>query len=124
VTTPDLLLVVEDDPDLRRFLSEALIVEGFTVRSAEHGFEALRFLEHKTPALVVLDLMLPWLDGFGVLARMRQNPATTELPVIVITGTRATEEQLRSFQPIRLLRKPFDLDAFRHAVWAMVGGAL
>jgi CheY-like chemotaxis protein len=118
----ELVLLVEDDHDLRQFLGDFLVLEGFNVRTAEHGIEALRFLEQKTPALVVLDLALPWMDGFGVLSVMRQKPQTAEIPVVVITGTQATEAQLRHFAPVHLLRKPFTTDDLLKLVLDLVPG--
>jgi two-component system chemotaxis response regulator CheY len=103
----ELLLIVEDDADLRRLLAEFFLTEGFNVRTAEHGIEALRFLENRTPAAVVLDLGLPYLDGIGVLQVMRDRPETKGTPVIVITGTGLRESSLAAFG-VRLVRKPFE----------------
>jgi DNA-binding response OmpR family regulator len=104
----ELLLVVEDDEALRFMLADFLVLEGFNVRTAEHGIEALRFLEQHSPGLVILDLVLPWVDGFGVLSTMRLRPSVVQTPVIVITGTNTTEQQLSPYKPVRLLRKPFE----------------
>jgi DNA-binding response OmpR family regulator len=101
------LLIVEDDDDLRRLLAEFFLAEGFTVRTAKHGIEALRFLENCTPAAVVLDLALPYVDGLGVLQAIRDRPQTKATPVIVITGTGLRESSLTAFG-VRLLRKPFE----------------
>lgn len=104
----ELVLIVEDDAELRQLLAEFLVSEGFNVRSAEHGIEALRFLDHRTPAIVVLDLALPWMDGIAVLSTMRSQLRTARIPVVVITGTDVTEQALRGLGPVRLLRKPFE----------------
>lgn len=82
------ILVVDDDPQARalyhRLADEAL--PGCPVISAENGAAALAILEHETPCLVILDLMMPEVDGFTVLEKMRMNPRTRQVPVLVISG--------------------------------------
>jgi DNA-binding response OmpR family regulator len=107
VTPFDLILIVEDDEALRDMLAKFLIFEGFNVRAAEHGIEALRWMEQTPPAAVVLDLVLPWMGGLGVLSAMREHRHNVKVPVIVTTGTSISEEELRQYGPVRLLRKPF-----------------
>jgi len=107
----ELVIIVEDDAPLRDLLAKFLIFEGFNVRAAEHGIEALRWMEQARPAAVVLDLGLPWMDGLGVLSAMRVDPKNAKVPVIVITGSEISEGALASFGPVRLLRKPFEPEA-------------
>jgi two-component system chemotaxis sensor kinase CheA len=105
------ILVVEDDPNLRHLLETALIGADFDVRSAEHGGEALRMLRDGDFAGVVLDLVLPWVNGIEVLSSMRADRRLASLPVLVITGTPMMEHELRAFRPLRLLHKPFAIVA-------------
>jgi CheY-like chemotaxis protein len=77
---------------------------GFSVRSTAHGAEALRLLDHETPNLIVLDLMLPWINGVEVLTTVRQQPRLLNVPIIVVTGTATTAFDLRAFVPLRLMR--------------------
>jgi CheY-like chemotaxis protein len=85
------ILVVDDDPDAREILSYAVEYVGLGAMSVEDGLEAIDVLlkEGKVlPVLVLLDLMMPGLDGFTVLSRMRAHPTTRHIPVIVVTAAR------------------------------------
>src|SRR5712691_9166648 len=80
------VLVVEDEPDIRDLLSFHLAREGFEVRTAGTGLQGLREVKAKHPDLVVLDLMLPELNGLEVCRRLRQDPDTASIPVIMLTA--------------------------------------
>ena len=80
------VLVVEDEPDIRDLLAFHLEREGFQVTRATTGPEALRQLRVAPPDLVILDLMLPEMDGLEVCRRLRADPATAALPVIMLTA--------------------------------------
>src|ERR1043165_4044395 len=83
----DYLLIVEDDPDILRLLDAALTFRGYRVISAHNGKEALEIIQIKRPAIIITDIMMPKLDGFGLVHRLRINPETRELPVIFLTAT-------------------------------------
>jgi CheY-like chemotaxis protein len=102
-------LVIEDDADLRRLVELVLVQEGLHVRGASEGTEALRLIEEASPDLIVLDLMLPWVNGIEVLARLRQELHLANVPVIVTTGTATSAFDLRSFAPVHVMHKPLDL---------------
>jgi len=104
------VLVVEDDAGVRRLLEHALLDAGFEVAFATHGAEALRFLRERPVLAVMLDLVLPWVNGIEVLADMRADARLMKVPVLVITGTSTHEHDLRAFQPVVVVRKPFDAD--------------
>lgn len=101
------ILVVDDDPDARWIMAEALVEHGFEVGEAENGAEAMKQFEARSPDLVILDLGLPGIGGLDVLKWLR---ATNDVPIIVVTG--------RGAQPDRVLGlelgaddyvvKPFD----------------
>jgi DNA-binding response OmpR family regulator len=80
------VLVVEDEPDIRNLLVVNLTREGFRCRTAATGAEALRAVKAGAPDLVVLDLMLPEMDGLEVCRRLRQDPGTASLPIIMLTA--------------------------------------
>lgn len=105
------ILVVEDHADTRRMLEDLLTNAGFRVLSAENGAEALRLLATEAPDLMVLDLILPWVNGVEVLRTVRDHPQLRGVPVLVVTGTMTSEFELRTFRPIRVLRKPLNIDA-------------
>ena len=104
------ILVVEDDEPLRNLMESLLLMEGFEVRSAVDGPQALRLIDEQTPDLIVLDLMLPWMNGIEVLTALRQQPHLLTVPVLVTTGTATSSFDLRSFNPVRVMRKPLDVD--------------
>jgi len=105
------VLVVEDDEALRRLIEQVLVFDGFKVLSAGHGAEALRLLNSVTPALVVLDLVLPWVNGLEVLATMRATPRLRNVPVLVVTGTLTTEWDVHAYHPLTILHKPVNVEA-------------
>jgi CheY-like chemotaxis protein len=102
------VLVVDDDPDIRDTLREVIEAEGFPVACAADGCEALAALAGGLrPSLVVLDLMMPAMNGWEVLAWVRENLAVADLPVAVVSagGGRAPPPGATCF-----LQKPIDLD--------------
>jgi type II secretory ATPase GspE/PulE/Tfp pilus assembly ATPase PilB-like protein/ActR/RegA family two-component response regulator len=103
------LLVVEDEEMLRRVMKELLEREGFRVFEAADGVAALEELDRHAPDLMVLDLNLPRLDGYGVLSHLRARPATAKLPVIVLTAKGDEESEVRVFEfgATDYLTKPF-----------------
>lgn len=91
-TDRGLILVVEDDSFLRKLLVQRLQRERFSVQEANDGKEALACLSTRVPMLMLLDLMMPDVDGFQVLEQVRKNPKTKDLPVIVLSNV--GEQQL------------------------------
>jgi two-component system phosphate regulon response regulator PhoB len=80
------ILIVEDEKDIRELLAYSLGREGFTVIEADNGLLALNQASRKQPDLVILDLMLPGLDGLAVCKRLQRDPATADIPVIMLTA--------------------------------------
>ncbi len=80
------LLVVEDEQDLLEVLRFSLSREGFTVRTAENGEDAIRLVRQQKPDLIVLDLMLPTIDGLSVCRALRSNDQTRDVPVVMLTA--------------------------------------
>lgn len=97
------VLIVEDDGDLRRLFRTALMVDGFEVREASSGTQALRELEVSTPDLVVLDLILPGLSGLSVQEEIAAHAQTRSIPVIIVTASAMNLDQV---QVACVLRKP------------------
>jgi signal transduction histidine kinase/DNA-binding response OmpR family regulator len=87
------VLVVDDEPAVRRLVAETLSRDDVEVRQAGDGEEALAAIAHERPDAVVLDLIMPRLDGFQVLERLQADPETRSLPVIVLTARRLTPEE-------------------------------
>ncbi|MBM3908434.1 MAG: type II/IV secretion system protein [Gemmatimonadetes bacterium] len=103
------VLLVEDEDALRRVMKDLLEREGFTVFEAADGVKALDEIDRAAPDIVVLDLNLPRLDGYGVLSHLRARPATAELPVIVLTAKGDEDSEVRVFEfgASDYLTKPF-----------------
>ena len=91
-TTDCPILVVDDDAGNRDMMCRTLISAGYSVVEAEDGQAALTILEQRKPQLVILDLMMPVMDGFQFLAKLREEEKWRTLPVIVVTAKELTEE--------------------------------
>ena len=92
------ILVVEDDPPTRLMVSRLIEREGWLAVPAENGRRALELLKTFTPSVVLLDLLMPEVDGFSVLREMRANPAWRDIPVVVLTSLDLTGEVRRLLQ--------------------------
>jgi CheY-like chemotaxis protein len=104
------VLIVEDDDDVREMLAMLLRGENYEVMTATNGAEALNVMRHRRPCLVLLDLMMPVLDGFQVLARMTADPRLATVPVVILTGAGPLAERRAGGIKVEILRKPHDLD--------------
>lgn len=95
---PARVLVVEDEPDIAALVAYQLAREGVRVETVGDGAAALGAVEREVPDLVVLDLMLPGLSGYEVLRALRGQPATREVPVVVLTARRDEEDRIRGLE--------------------------
>ncbi len=89
------VLVVDDEPDICALVAYHLAKAGFRVSTAGNGGDALASVRDEEPALVVLDLMLPGLSGYDVLERLRAEPNTRDVPVLMLTARREEEDRIR-----------------------------
>ncbi|MEN3611858.1 response regulator [Plantactinospora sp. ZYX-F-223] len=107
---PDLILVVDDDEDIVRFVSFNLRLHGFEVAQASDGQEALEVIERRRPDLAVVDLRMPRIDGLELTRRLRANPMTSALPVIMLTAKGLTVDKVHGLTAGAddYLVKPFD----------------
>jgi two-component system response regulator MprA len=102
---------VEDDEDTRSFLELVLSEWGYAVLCAEDGIEAMALARHITPALVILDLWLPRLNGFAFRSWLLEQPSLARVPVIVVTA--AGPGVADQVQDVATLYKPIDVDLFK-----------
>jgi CheY-like chemotaxis protein len=107
-----MVLVVEDDPDIREILVDELTAEGYDVLPAEHGEAALRALRSSSPDVVVTDLMMPRMDGATMISKLREVPELARVPVIVVTASSVLHVPGANL----VFRKPFDLTELMQAV--------
>jgi two-component system, OmpR family, response regulator len=115
------ILVVEDDPDTQVIVAFALKRGGFAVELCGNGPEALQKAVDTAPDLVLLDVMLPFMDGPAILSEMRANPALASLPVVFMTA-RAMPEELayyRELDALDVIVKPFDAMTLAETVAAI-----
>jgi DNA-binding response OmpR family regulator len=109
------LLVVEDIPNVLELLEVTLRFQGYEVISAHNGQEALDILEKETPALIISDILMPKLDGFSLVQKLRNNPKTHNIPVIFLSATYVTPEDrtfAMSLGASRFIEKPIDTEEF------------
>jgi len=107
------LLIVEDDPDILKLLDTTLTFSGYRVITARNGKEGLDVIARQRPEIVIADIMMPKLDGFGLVHRLRINPETRDIPVVFITATYvAIEDQefALNIGATRFIQKPVNLD--------------
>jgi CheY-like chemotaxis protein len=105
------ILVVDDDDDVRNMLCAVLAAEGYPVVGAADGIEALTSMRHNPPALAVVDMMMPRMDGEELIRAMSQDAALVRVPVAIMSGqtTPASVSALLPTVTARLV-KPFELD--------------
>jgi DNA-binding response OmpR family regulator len=117
------VLLVDDEDDLRRVMRDLLEREGYTVQEARDGVQALDQVDRHAPDIIVLDLNLPGLDGYGVLSQLRSRSATRDIPVIVLTAKGDEENEVRVFElgADDFLSKPFRARALPARLEAVLG---
>lgn len=117
------VLLVDDEDQLRRVLRDLLERDGYKVYEAADGVAALEAVDRHAPDIVVLDLNLPGLDGYNVLAQIRSRPATAELPVLVLTALGDEDNEVRVFElgADDFLSKPFRPRALSARLQAVLG---
>src|SRR5512138_2170819 len=109
------VLIVEDVPDILRLLEETLKFRGYRATTARNGQEALEAIQRERPMLVITDIMMPKLDGFGLVHRLRLNPETRDIPVIFLTATYVALEDKAFALNIgvtRFIEKPVNFEKF------------
>ena len=110
------ILVVDDDPSVRALLRDVLELEGHVVQDVADGYAGLRMTEQHRPDCVVLDVMMPGLDGHAVLQRIRAAEGGLDLPVVMLTAAADDETAWRGWSGgvDHVLGKPFDADELLH----------
>ena len=114
-TEKGFLLVVEDVPDILVLLVETLKFKGYTVVTATNGEEALDIISRERPALIITDILMPKMDGFSLVHRLRLNPSTRTIPVVFLSATYIAPEDKEFALTIgvtRFIEKPVNLDEF------------
>jgi len=113
------LLVVEDIPDILRLLDATLKFKGYRVVTASNGQEALDAIQRERPAIIITDILMPKMDGFSLVHRLRINPETRDIPVIFLTATYVAPEDKAFAMTIgvsRFIEKPVNFEQFLPAI--------
>lgn len=113
------VLVVDDDPDILAALSDALETEGYEVRGARDGIDALEAIGQRRPDLIITDLLMPTMTGFELLAALHDDPQLATIPTLIITAGRSPEASETPGSVV--LPKPLDLDRLMRAITACTG---
>ncbi|MBB6181505.1 DNA-binding response regulator [Pseudorhizobium flavum] len=111
----DIVLLVDDSPEALGFLTEALEQTGFSVLIATSGQAALNIIDRITPDLILLDAVMPAMDGFTTCRKLKANPSVSQVPVIFMTGLTETEHIVHALDSggVDYLSKPIDIDELR-----------
>jgi CheY-like chemotaxis protein len=121
--TPDgrLVLVVDDDPDILQTLALCLSTEGYRVLTASNGQEALDLLEKNQPHAILLDLMMPVMDGWQFVAEL-ETRGWRHSPLLILSADRQVQGHALKLRANGHLAKPFDLDELLGKVQQLTGG--
>ena len=116
-----LVLVVDDDPDILQTLALCLSTEGYRVLMASNGKEALDVLQREKPACILLDLMMPVMDGWQFVAELDLR-GWRRAPLLILSADRAVQGHALRLHADAFLAKPFDLDELLGKVSQLTGG--
>ena len=117
------ILLVEDNPVNRRLAEFLLRSQGYDVRAAATGVEALEMLEKERPDLIVMDIQLPGMDGLEVTRKLKEQPATADIPVVAVTSyaMKGDREKALAAGCAGYVTKPIDKKIFIEEVAARLG---
>jgi CheY-like chemotaxis protein len=117
------VLLVEDEEQLRRVMKDLLQREGYRVAEARDGIQALDEVDRFAPDVIILDLNLPGLDGYGVLQQLRSRPATRQIPIMVLTAKGDEDNEVRVFElgADDFVTKPFRARSLTARLEAVIG---
>jgi CheY-like chemotaxis protein len=121
MTTSARVLVVDDDTLLRTVLCESLADEGYEVRPAHNGRDALAVLDDWAPDVIVLDLMMPGMDGWAFRRAQLERRTVADIPVIVLSATRDLRADTEDLRAQVAFPKPFELPRLLDSVRQIVG---
>jgi len=110
------ILVVDDEEDIRKIIAFRLKANGFSVNTATNGKEALEKITKERPDLIVLDFLMPVMDGFAFLKEFRKNPDYNHIPVLMLTARGATKESFETLGVDDFMPKPFDNDELNEKI--------
>ena len=116
----DTILIVDDDPQLLHITELLFGLEGYKVLVAKSGEQALDMLTQVMPQAMLLDVMMPGIDGAEVCRRVRANPKTKKVPIAVFTAAEMREEELKEAGADLFIVKPYTIDGLRDGVKQLI----
>ncbi len=120
------ILIIEDDPVFQQTLQEFLRADGFEVASAVDGEEGIELVREKSPDLVLLDIILPKKNGYEVIAELKKEPTTKNIPIVLLTnlgGTQDVEKALELGATTYLVKSDYKLEEVAGKIKAILGTA-
>src|ERR1700688_227493 len=116
------ILVIDDDQAIAELVKVNLELSGHQVVTANDGIKGLALAQQNQPDLIILDIMMPDLDGFTVCQRLRQNPATNNIPVLMLTALGMTKDKVTGFDSGAddYLVKPFEIPELQVRIRALL----
>lgn len=108
---PARILIVEDQPDVAELIDVVLKGEGYVVAVARDGAQGLMLARDWNPDLILMDIMLPYVDGGTLISRLRREPETARIPIIAMSASSTLRDRSAELEADALLSKPFDVDA-------------
>ena len=121
---PPKILVVDDTPANVKLLADRLSVKGYEIATASNGEEALEQVRAWGPDLILLDVVMPGLNGYDVCRRIRENPAMAMLPIVMVTALDPEEERIKGLEAgaDEFLTKPVDFDLLLSSIDQLLKG--
>ncbi|MCB5250992.1 MAG: response regulator [Candidatus Cloacimonadales bacterium] len=105
------ILIVDDEPVNRLILARSFLEDEYAIFESSSGYEALTFIDHEVPDIILLDIMMPGMDGFQVCEKIKNNPKTFDVPILLITALNDKQSKLKGLQlgANDVITKPFDI---------------
>jgi CheY-like chemotaxis protein len=118
------ILVVDDEEEIRRVMRLTLTIAGYDVREAENGEKALESLRRNPPDLILLDVLMPGMDGFEVCRIVRADPATADIPILILSARTDTQSKEEGFRAgaTKYLTKPISPPQLLHHIVEVLDG--
>lgn len=116
------ILVVDDDPEVIRLLTARLVNSGYDVSSASNGLEAMEKIKKRRPDLIVLDVMMPQMDGFNVCSCLKEDESLKDIPVLFLTGLGQIKDMKRAIEAKAnaYIVKPFDSEELLETIERLI----
>jgi len=118
------ILIADDEPETLELLSHALRLGGYEVDGARNGEELLEKIESSSPDLIILDVMMPGMDGYSTLVRIRENEKNRNIPVIISTGKGGLEDFFRTSEKSKIddfIEKPYSIRILIEKIKGLLG---